>query len=305
MKLQIKKPTKQEVLIYAKNIFLTIAGTCILAFGTAVFIIPFDIVAGGMSSIGIIISKVLTFLSVEQIITIVTWLLFFMGLIVLGKDFAIKTLISAIVYPPAITLFGKLVSPDVFGGFFDIKNGPHDEIALLMAAIVGGVLIGAGCAVTFLGGGSTGGTDIIAFTLCKFFKKWRSSVVIFITDAATIALGMFILGDFVISLLGVLSALVSAIVVDKVFLGGSRAFMAQIITSNPDEITQEVIEKLDRTTTLVDVKGGYTKEGKTMVMVSFTMRQYVELMAIVNRADPLAFVSVHSAHEILGLDWTR
>ena len=305
MNLKLKKPTKQEVLTYAKNIFLTIAGTCILAFGTAIFIIPFDIVAGGMSSIGIIISKVLTFLTVEQIITIVTWLLFFMGLIVLGKDFAIKTLISAIVYPPAITLFGKLVSPDVFGGFFDIKSGPHDEIALLMAAIVGGVLIGAGCAVTFLGGGSTGGTDIIAFTICKFFKKWRSSVVIFITDAATIALGMFILGDFVISLLGVLSALVSAIVVDKVFLGGSKAFMAQIITSNPDEITREVIEKLDRTTTLVDVKGGYTKEGKTMVMVSFTMRQYVELMAIVNRADPLAFVSVHNAHEILGLDWTR
>lgn len=305
MNLKPKKPTRQEVMTYAKNIFLTVAGTCILAFGTAVFIIPFDIVAGGMSSIAIIISKVLTFLTVEQLITIVTWLLFFMGLIVLGKDFAIKTLISAIVYPLAISLFGKLVSPDVFGGFFDIKSGPHDEIALLMAAIVGGVLIGAGCAVTFLGGGSTGGTDIIAFTICKFFKKWRSSVVIFITDAATILLGMFVIGDFVISLLGVLSALVSAIVVDKVFLGGSRAFMAQIITSNPDEITREVIEKLDRTTTLVDVKGGYTKEGKTMVMVSFTMRQYVDLMAIVNRADPLSFVSVHSAHEILGLDWTR
>ncbi len=305
MKLELKKPTKKDIFTYTKNIFLTIAGTCILAFGTAVFIIPFDIVAGGMSSIAIIISKILTFLTVEQLIFIVTWTLFFLGLIVLGLDFGIKTLISAIVYPFAITLFGKLVSPDVLNGFFDIKNGPHDEIALLMAAVVGGVFIGAGCAVTFLGGGSTGGTDIIAFTLCKFFKKWRSSVVIFLTDAVTIALGMFILNDFVVSLLGVLSALVSAIVVDKVFLGGSKAFVAQIITTNPDEITQGVIEKLQRTTTIVEVTGGYTKKKKQMVMVSFTMSQYVELMAIVNRADPLCFVSVHSAHEIIGEDWTR
>ena len=305
MRLNFKKPTQKDVMTYAKNIFLTIAGTVILAFGTAVFIIPFDIVAGGMSSIAIILSKILTFLTVEQLITIVTWVLFFMGLIILGKDFAIKTLISAIVYPVAISLLGKLVSPDVLGGFFDIKNSGHEEIALLMAAVVGGVFIGAGCAVTFLGGGSTGGTDIIAFTLCKFFKKWRSSVVIFITDAVTIALGMFILNDFIISLLGVLSALVSAIVVDKVFLGGSRAFVAQIITTNPDQITAEVIEKLKRTTTIVDVTGGYTKENKKMVMVSFTMSQYVDLMSIVNRADGLAFVTVHSAHEIIGEDWTR
>ncbi len=305
MNLSVKKPSKKDVLIYAKNIFLTIAGTAILAFGTAVFIIPFDIVAGGMSSIAIILSKILTFLSVEQLITIITWLLFFMGLIVLGKDFAIKTLISAIVYPVAISLFGKLVSPDVLGGFFDIKNGAHNEIALLMAAVVGGVLVGAGCAVAFLVGGSTGGTDIIAFTLCKFFKKWRSSVVIFITDAATIVLGMFILNDFIISLLGVLSALVGAIVIDKVFLGGSKAFVAQIITSNPEQITREVIERLERTTTIVDVIGGYTMENKKMVMVSFTMRQYVDLMSIVNRADSLAFVTVHSAHEIIGEDWTR
>ena len=84
MKLKFKKPTRSEVLLYAKNIILTIVGTSILAFGTAVFIIPFDIVAGGMSSIAIIVSKVLTFLTVEQLITIITWLLFFMGLLFLG-----------------------------------------------------------------------------------------------------------------------------------------------------------------------------------------------------------------------------
>lgn len=305
MKFSIKKPTRKEILTYAKNIFLTIAGTTILAFGTAIFIIPFDIVAGGMSSIAIILSKILTFLSVEQLITIITWTLFFLGFLVLGKDFAIKTLISAIVYPVAISIFGKLVSPDVFSGFFDIKNSGHGELSLLMAAVVGGALVGAGCAVAFLGGGSTGGTDVIAFTLCKFFKKLRSSVVIFIVDTATIALGMFILNDFIISLLGIVCALVGAIVIDKVFLGGSKAFVAQIITSNPDQITREVIEKLERTTTIVDVTGGYTKEGKKMVMVSFTMRQYVDLMSIINRADGLAFVTVHSAHEIIGEDWTR
>ncbi len=305
MRLSIKKNTKNDILLYAKNIFLTITGTAILAFGTSIFIIPFDIIAGGTTGIAIILSKFLTFLSVEQLITVIMWVLFLLGFIVLGKNFAIKTLISAIVYPTAISIFGKLASPDVLGGFFDIKNSEHGELSLLTAAVVGGVLVGAGCAVAFLGGGSTGGTDIIAFTLCKFFKKRRSSVVIFSVDTAIIVLGMFILNDFIISLLGIICALVCAIVIDKVFLGGSKAFVAQIITSNPEQITQEVIEKLERTTTIVDVIGGYTKEGKKMVMVSFTMRQYGDLMSIVNRADGLAFVTVHSAHEILGEDWTR
>ncbi len=301
------KYTKAEWLLLLKNILLTVAGTLILAAGTAIFVLPFDLVAGGVSGLAIIINRLIPveFITIDLIVTVLTWGLFFVGLIVLGKGFAMKTLISSIVYPVGISVFLKLVDPHVFGGFFSLQNSAHSDTALLLGATLGGVLVGAGCAITFLGGGSTGGVDILAFTLCKIFKKWKSSVVIFVIDASIVVLGMFLIGDFVLSLLGILSAFISAVVVDKVFLGSSRAFIAQIVTDKYDEINTRVIEKLERTTTIFDATGGYSGTEKKMVMVSFTMGQYAELVSIVNKTDKYAFVTIHRAHEINGEGWTR
>lgn len=301
------KYTKAEWLLILKNIILTVVGTLILAAGTAIFILPFDLVAGGVSGFAIIIKQLVPaeFVTIDLIVTVLTWALFLMGLAVLGRGFAMKTLISSIVYPVGISLFLRLTDPSVFGGFFSLQNSSHSDIALLLGATLGGVLVGAGCAVTFLGGGSTGGTDILAFTLCKIFKKWKSSVVIFAVDAVVVVLGMFIIGDFVLTLLGILSAFIAALMVDKVFLGGSRAFIAQIVTEKYDEINAGVIAKLERTTTILDVTGGYSGTPKKMVMVSFTMSQYADLLHIISKADKYAFVTIHRAHEINGEGWTR
>ena len=188
---------------------------------------------------------------------------------------------------------------------FYLQDSPHEDLVLIIAALFGGVLIGFGCALAFMGGGSTGGTDIIAFTVCKFIKRLRSSVVIFIIDTVPIALGVFILNDLVLSLLGIISVFVSALVIDKVFVGGQKALTAQIISESYDDINNEIINRLERTTTLVDVTGGFSKSPKKLVMVTFSFRQYAELLSIINRCDPKAFVTVSKAHEINGEGWTR
>ncbi|MBR3999457.1 MAG: YitT family protein [Clostridia bacterium] len=154
-----------------KSVLLVITGTLVLALGTAIFIIPFDLVTGGISSIAIILHKIIPVLSIDLLITLVTWTLFFIGLICLGKGFALKTLISTIVYPIGIMLFSKLTDPGVFGGIFDLQTSAYSEISILLAALFSGVLVGTGCALTFLGGGSTGGVDILAFLICKVFKN--------------------------------------------------------------------------------------------------------------------------------------
>ena len=212
------KHSRYRALTLFKNIFLIIFGTLLLAFGTAVFIIPMNIVTGGVSSIAIILNATLPFLTVDLLITVITWVLFFAGLFILGRSFALKTLLSSIVYPPAIALFLKLCDPNVLEGFFYLEGSPHGELSLIVAAAAGGFFVGAGCALTFIGGGSTGGTDIIAFVLCKIFKKIKSPVLIFIIDAATIVLGMFVFRDLVISMLGILSAFIAAIMIDKILL---------------------------------------------------------------------------------------
>lgn len=299
--------SKRELLPMLKNIGLTILGTLILAFGTAVFIIPFDLVVGGMSGFAIVLVKVIPFdfVTVDLLITVMTWSLFLVGFLVLGKSFAAKTLISTIIYPPFITLFSKLCDPDVLNGVFCLKDSPHGDIVLLISALFGGVLIGLGCAIAFVGGGSTGGTDVIAFVVCKFVRRLRSSVVIFIVDSLPIILGIFVLNDLVLTLIGIISVFVSALMVDKIFVGGQKALIAQIITEKHDEISREIIEKMNRTTTIINTTGGYSKQPKTMLMVTFSMRQYSELLSIINRNDKEAFVTVHRAHEIYGEDWTR
>jgi uncharacterized membrane-anchored protein YitT (DUF2179 family) len=290
-----------------KNVLLIVAGTLILAFGSAIFLLPFELVAGGVSGISLILSHLLPwdFITLDALVTVLTWSLFLVGWLVLGKSFAIKTLLSTIVYPFAVSLFLKLTDPAVLGGFFCLKASPYGEISLILASVLGGVFVGTGCAVTFLGGGSTGGVDVIAFTVCRIWKKLKSPRVLFTVDAAIIIAGVFVLQDLVLCLLGILSAFVASVMVDRVFLGGNRAFVAMIVSDRADEINAAVIESLERTTTLLDGKGGYTGAPKRVVMVSFTMTQYAELMRIVTRIDKLAFVTVYRAHEINGEGWTR
>ena len=298
-----KKYAKQDILSTLKNVIYVIVGTLILAFGTSLFMLPYDLVTGGVSGYAIVLSQIIPpeLLSVELIITVLTWLMFILGFIVLGKSFAMKTLISTIVYPLGVALFSNITKIE----FFNLQSSAHSSVGVLLAALFSGVLIGLGCALSFLGGGSTGGVDVIAFIICKIFKKLRSSVVIFLVDASAVVLGMFVIGDFVLTLLGIVSAFIAALMIDKVFLGGSKAFVAHIVTDRCEEINRLVIEKLDRTSTILDVTGGYSGEGKKMLMVSFSMNEYSELINIINKTDHNAFVTVNQAHEINGEGWTR
>lgn len=298
--------SKHDILNYIKNLILVVFGTAVLAFGTAVFIVPFDLVTGGVSGLAIVLEKIVPFaLSIDFYITALTWILFFLGLIFLGRGFAIKTLLSTVFYPVLFTLFYNLVENQSFGGLLVLQNSAYNEIAVLLAAVFGGALVGAGCAITFVAGGSTGGVDVLAFLICKVFKRAKSSYVIFGVDAAIVVCGVFIINDLVLSMLGICSALVCAAVIDRVFLGSSSAYVAQIISNNSEEISNGVIEKLDRTTTIVDVKGAYSGEAKKLIVVSFSMREYSDLMNIINHADPSAFMMISKAHENHGEGWTR
>ncbi len=304
MKIQNKKT---EILVQIKNIFLIIAGTLVLSFGTSVFILPFDLVTGGVSGISIVVNKLIPFefITMDLIITSVTWILFLLGWIFLGRSFAAKTFISTVVYPVGVFLFTKLASPDFLNGFFYLRSYPNTDVALILATLMGGAMVGAGCAITFVGGGSTGGVDVLSFIICKIFKRAKSSVVFFVIDSTIILCGMFVIGSFVLSLLGIISAFVSALMIEKVFIGSSKSFIAQIITDKYEIINREIIEKVDRGTTVIDITGGYSGQAKKMIMVSFTVNQYAEILNVIHRNDGSAFVTIHQAHEISGEGWTR
>ena len=311
-----KKQAKPDLLLQLKNIALVIAGTLVLAFGCAIFVEPFHLVTGGVTGLSIALDGLVDVPDatipiignmpfIDILVFVITWSLFFLGLIFLGKDFAVKTLISSIFYPLGFTLFGHLVGPNVLGGFFDIAGKTeYAGIALIISALFGGICVGTGCALTFLGGGSTGGMDIIAFMFCKLFKKWKSSTVIFAIDAVIVIFGMIVNKDLILTLLGVISAWIAATVIDKIFIGGNRAFTAQIVSDKHEEINLAIREEVRRTTTMLVGYGGYSGAPKTVLSVTFTMSQYADLMRVIKRIDPTAFVSISQAHEINGEGFT-
>ena len=306
--MKIKSIEKEDVKYLVKNALTVIIGTLVLAFGTGVFLVPFSLVTGGLTGLSIAMAEIikLEFLTVDLMVTVLTWMLFFFGWLFLGTNFAFKTLISAIVYPIALSVFMRLPSDDVLNGFFNLAGSEtYGEIAIILAGIFGGVFVGAGCAITFKGGGSTGGLDIIALIVCKFIKKLKSSHMIFVLDAFVVVFGMLAIGDFVLCLVGIVSAFIAALVIDKMFLGRSQAFVAHIVSDKYEKINEAVINKLDRTSTIISAVGGYSGADKKMVMVSFTMRQYAEFIALIHSIDREAFVTVQRAHEINGEGWTK
>lgn len=297
----------KAILKNVKDVLLVIVGTAVLAFGYTVFLIPYDLIAGGVTGIAIIINRFISSdsISIDVTVTVLTWLIFFLGLIFLGKSFSIKTLVSTIVYPPCVSLFLHLTGHDVLGGYFYLQGNENPEIALLLAPFLGGALVGVGCALTFLGGGSTGGTDILAFIACKIFKRLKSSVAIFVVDTIVIILGVFVIDNIVVSTLGLVSAFVSAVLVDKVFLGGQKTFIAHIISDKHQEIQEKILCDLERGATVIDAVGAYSGDKRKLIMLSFTMRQYNQLFNIINKTDRTAFVTIHRAHEINGEGFTR
>lgn len=300
------KLSKQDIFNNIRNIFMILLGTAILSFGTAIFLVPFDLVTGGVSGLAIVIDNIFPIgLGIDFYLTSFTWILFFLGLFFLGKSFALKTLISTIFYPLFFTLFYNLVEYRVFNGLFVLQSSEYHDIAVLLASIFGGAFTGAGCAITFKAGGSSGGVDILALLVSKIFKKVKSSYIIFAIDAVIVVFGIFIIEDLVLSMLGMASALVCSMVIDRMFLAGDDAYVAQIVTNKSEEISQGVIDILDRTATIVDVIGAYSKQPKKMIIVSFSMREYSDLMGIINREDPSAFMTISRVHENRGEGWTQ
>lgn len=301
----MKKYSKKQIIEFCRRNLLVVLGTAVLAFGSAIFLVPCDLVVGGTSGIIVVLKSLFSADKFDPnvAVMVITWGLFLVGLILLGRDFAMKTLVSTVVYPIAFALFSLLADPEVLGGYFHIQSSPYTEISLVFAGVVGGGLLGVGSALAFLGGGTTGGTDIISFLVCKFFPKLRISKVTFAVDSIIILLGIFAVNDMVISGIGIFSAYVSSLFIDKIFVGGSTAYVAHIVTTAPEQISRDVIEILDRTTTIMDCKGAYTGEAKNIVMVSFTTREYREILSIVSKYDKKAFITVNQAHEISGEGW--
>lgn len=214
IRMKIRDSLTFRILTYGRSIFGVLIGTLILSFGVAVFSIPYRLVAGGITGLAIILEAAIPvqFLTAETFAVLLSWFFFAWGWIFLGTSFSLKTLISTAVYPLGLSLFAPL-APQEIAEIGALPNSMPSESVLILAAVAGGLLVGVGCAIVFRNGGSSGGTDVLALILCRYFPRIRCATAILILDALIVFFGMAVIRSPLLALLGILHALVCATVI--------------------------------------------------------------------------------------------
>lgn len=270
---------------YLRDLVVIIFGNFLIAVAVQYFIIPFDILTGGVAGLAVALSP---FLSIEPALlsNVLVVTLFFLGFLVLGKAFAIKTLFSSILYPLFVTLLGH----------FPITL----DISPLLASIYTGLLAGVGVGIVIRVGASTGGMDIPPLIM-NHFTSIETSKFILLFDFLTVVIGLM---NYSIEsmLTGLISVMLSSFMVDKIetSYGASRSLSIQIISESWQEINNQILQQLSRGSTILDIYGGYTREKKKMIMVIIDRREYQQLLDIIAQADKNAFVITSDTHQVHG-----
>jgi len=261
-----------------------IVGNFLLAVGVSFFIIPNDILTGGVAGIAVALSPLIN-LEVETIISGLVVVCFVLGLIFLGKKFALKTAGSSILYPIFLNILGS----------YEYSLG----IDPILASLYGGLISGVGIGIVFRAGSSTGGMDIPPLILGKYTKIKTHSWMI-ILDGLTVILGITTFGISA-ALVGMISVWSMAKMVDSIqTFGGVSTKQVFIITDQIDAVLEMILVSIDRGATLLNGEGGYTKKEPKIIMTVLHTDQYAKLEKEVKLIDPDAFLIVSDATEVHG-----
>lgn len=292
--------TKKDRRRIINDYLLIIAGSLILAFASGIFLVPASINAGGLSGIGIIVNYLVdsTIGIVDIVVAALAIILFIIGWIFLGTNFAVKTALSTVLFPGFLSLFIRL--PIFISFSSQLYSDLNNPALLLIGGMFGGALTGVGVGMTFMAGGSTGGVDVITL-LANRYLRIKQSTASFIVDATVVGVGMLVLTDkLVSSLIGVIAALLCAMMIDFVFVGKSSVINANIISVKWREINEYIQTVMERGTTIHHVEGGYQFDTYRLISVVFERKEYNELHRAISHIDPKAFVTFTQVQNVFG-----
>lgn len=271
----------------AADYLLVLIGAAIIAVAFNVFLLPNEVASGGVSGISTILKSVLGWEPAY-----VQWAfnipLFIAGVILLGKQFGVKTLVGTVFLP--------------FVVFLTKHWEPWTNDALL-GALFGGIGVGLGLGIVFRGKASTGGTDLAAQIIHKYTGFTLGRCVVMIDGL--IVLTAAIVFDIEKALYAVIGLYVTSKTIDLVQVGFGRSKMAMIITNKQEEVRQGILHKIDRGVTKLSAYGGFTDHERPVLMCVIDQTEFTKLKQLVKTLDPSAFIVVMDAAEVLGEGFKR
>ncbi|KYZ78176.1 hypothetical protein AXX12_01120 [Anaerosporomusa subterranea] len=274
-----KQKTKMRII---QKYLLLFIGSIIAAVGLEIFLVPNNIIDGGIVGISIMASH-LTKLPLSLFLVLLNLPFLYLGYKQIGKTFAISTLFSILSLSYWVSVFHPI---------------PGLTQDLFLAAIFGGVLVGLGVGLIIRYGGSLDGTEIVAILLDKRSSFSVGEIVMFFNLFILSSAGLVFTWDK--AMYSLVAYYVAYKVIDITIVGLDESKAAMIISEKPDEIADALMARLGRGVTYLNGTGGYKKENKQILYAVITRLEMAKLKAIVDEHDSGAFVTFNDVHEVMG-----
>ena len=260
-------------------------GNFFVAVAVIIFIAPHGIILGGSTGIALTITHYIPF-SLSATVFVINMLFFITGFICFGKKFALATIVNTMLYPFTMSLLEQLPGA-----------GKPVTANIMLAAIFGGVLMGGGIGLLLRAGGSSGGTDIPALILNKYFH-FNVSVLLYVIDGLVLfcqaffsSIEQILFGIFVLALF--------TITMNKVMLMGKSQIQLYIISDESESIRQQILAE-DAGATMFYVEKAFTgKQGKCIMCV-IPRRKLFPITQLISAIDPDAFFTISEVNEVRG-----
>lgn len=270
-----------------------LVGAILYAISVDIFTSPNNVVPGGITGISTVLH---TFygLPIGSTMMVLNIPIFIAGLIFIGWKYVLRTGLCL----GAVSLAIDLLEPIL----------PKYTEDTLLASIFGGLTMGMALAAIFMRGGSTGGTDVAARILGKFKPSMTQGRLILLIDiviitAASVTFGLdggSVEAGLNAALYAFIALFVSSFSLDRMLYGMNTGRQLFIITKCPDEVNRGIIEQVDRGTTIIRGRGGYSGTERDIIMCAVRNNEVYRIRSIVRAIDHEAFIVVSNASDILG-----
>ena len=264
-------------------------GSVLYALSFNLFLTPNHIAPGGVSGIAIVINYLISF-PVGVMILILNIPLFILSYVKFGGGFLFSSFFATAVGSVIIDLTTKI---------------PPFTTDPILAAIYGGILMGAGLGLVFNFGATTGGSDILSRLIKLRFPHISMGKMMLFVDVCVITFSAVVFRNVNSALYAMITLYISSKVIDVMIYGTDYEKLAYIISDKSEEISIKIQEELQRGVTFLYGEGGYTNRRKKIIMVALKRQQAAKASEIAAKIDPKAFVIVVAAHEILGDGFER
>jgi len=273
-----------------------IAGIILMNVGFYFFLLPTELVTGGVTGIAVILNTFGISPSLSILALNIVLLLF--GLFTMGKQFFLKTIMGSL-FSPVVILLLELLNVDP-----QIILNQLTESKLLVSSLLGALGIGFGLGIVFRNGGSTGGVDILQNVMHK--KNHLSyNIAFLLTDGIIVLVGLLFFKNIENFLFSVGVVILSGLIIDNISILGRAGQTLFIVTEKEEAVKQAIFKELDRGTTIIDAKGGYSGKDKKLVICVTSKRELNLIRAVVDKADPDAFTFIAQTKEAVGRGFSR